>query len=75
MMMNVMAGFDERDSTSLNRPKEDYTRGLSNMQTDKPLKGLRIGLPKEYFADGLEANVEAVVRAAIAEYQKARCRN
>lgn len=70
MMMNVMAGFDERDSTSLNRPKEDYTRGLSNMQTDKPLKGLRIGLPKEYFADGLQANVEAVVRAAIAEYQK-----
>jgi aspartyl-tRNA(Asn)/glutamyl-tRNA(Gln) amidotransferase subunit A len=70
MMLNVMTGFDERDSTSLNRPKEDYTRGLSNMQIDKPLKGLRIGLPKEYFADGLEANVEAVVRAAIAEYQK-----
>jgi aspartyl-tRNA(Asn)/glutamyl-tRNA(Gln) amidotransferase subunit A len=70
MMLNVMAGFDERDSTSLNHPKEDYTRGLAAMQADKPLKGLRIGLPKEYFADGLEANVEAVVRAAISEYQK-----
>lgn len=70
LMMNVMAGFDERDSTSLNRPKEDYTRGLASMSGTQPLKGLRIGLPKEYFADGLEANVHAVVRAAIAEYEK-----
>jgi aspartyl-tRNA(Asn)/glutamyl-tRNA(Gln) amidotransferase subunit A len=70
LMLNVMVGFDERDSTSLNRPKEDYTRSLATMQADKPLKGLRIGLPKEYFADGLEANVHAVVRAAISEYQK-----
>ena len=70
MMMNVMAGFDERDSTSLNRPKEDYTRGLAAMQSDKPLKGLRIGLPKEYFADGLDAGVAKVVQDAIAEYRK-----
>jgi aspartyl-tRNA(Asn)/glutamyl-tRNA(Gln) amidotransferase subunit A len=70
MMLNVMAGFDERDSTSLNRPKEDYTRGFGKMQGDKPLKGLRIGLPKEYFADGLEANVDAVVRASIEEFKK-----
>jgi aspartyl-tRNA(Asn)/glutamyl-tRNA(Gln) amidotransferase subunit A len=70
LMMNVMAGFDERDSTSLNRTKEDYTRGLSKMQGDKSLKGLRIGLPKEYFAEGLEANVHGVVRAAVSEYQK-----
>jgi aspartyl-tRNA(Asn)/glutamyl-tRNA(Gln) amidotransferase subunit A len=70
LMMNVMAGFDERDSTSLNHPKEDYTRGLAKIQGDKPLQGLRIGLPKEYFADGLEANVDKVVRAAISEYQK-----
>jgi aspartyl-tRNA(Asn)/glutamyl-tRNA(Gln) amidotransferase subunit A len=70
LMMNVMAGFDERDSTSLNRPKEDYTRGLAKMTGDKPLQGLRIGLPKEYFADGLQANVDEVVRAAIAEYKK-----
>ncbi|CAN4276655.1 GatA Asp-tRNAAsn/Glu-tRNAGln amidotransferase A subunit and related amidases [Methylophilaceae bacterium] len=70
LMMNVMTGFDERDSTSLNRPKEDYTRGLSNIQGTQPLKGLRIGLPKEYFADGLDANVAKVVQEAIAEYRK-----
>ncbi len=70
LMMNVMTGFDERDSTSLNRTKEDYTRGLNNMQSDQPLKGLRIGLPKEYFADGLDANVAKVVQEAIAEYRK-----
>ena len=70
LMLNVMAGFDERDSTSLNHPKEDYTRGLASMQGTQPLKGLRIGLPKEYFADGLDANVGAVVQAAIAEYKK-----
>lgn len=70
LMMNVMTGFDERDSTSLNRPKEDYMRGLSNMQGDQPLKGLRIGLPKEYFADGLDANVAKVVQEAIAQYRK-----
>jgi aspartyl-tRNA(Asn)/glutamyl-tRNA(Gln) amidotransferase subunit A len=70
MMLNVMAGFDERDSTSLNRPKEDYTRGLENMQAAQPLKGLKIGLPKEYFADGLDACVAKVVQDAIAEYRK-----
>ncbi len=65
LMMNVMAGFDERDSTSLQREKEDYTRDL-----DKPLHGLRVGLPKEFFAEGLDANVGKVVEAAIAEYKK-----
>jgi aspartyl-tRNA(Asn)/glutamyl-tRNA(Gln) amidotransferase subunit A len=70
LMMNVMAGFDARDSTSLDRPKEDYTRGLANMAGDKPLKGLRIGLPNEYFAEGLDANVAKVVQDAIAEYRK-----
>ncbi len=70
LMLNVMAGFDERDSTSINHPKEDYARGLAAMQADKPLKGLRIGLPKEYFSDGLDANVNAVVQAAINEYKK-----
>jgi len=64
-MLDVMAGFDERDSTSLNRPKELYTRDL-NMS----LKGLRIGLPREYFAEGLDANVAKVIEVAIAEYKK-----
>jgi len=70
LMMNVMAGFDERDSTSLNRAKEDYTRELYNSNPNKPLQGLRIGLPKEFFADGLDAGVEKVIEDAIAEYKK-----
>jgi aspartyl-tRNA(Asn)/glutamyl-tRNA(Gln) amidotransferase subunit A len=70
LMMNVMAGFDARDSTSLNRPKEDYARGLSTMTGAQPLKGLRIGLPKEYFAEGLGVDVAKVVQEAIAEYRK-----
>lgn len=70
LMMNVMAGYDQRDSTSLNRPKEDYARGLSTMTGAQPLKGLRIGLPQEYFATGLDTGVAKVVQDAIAEYRK-----
>lgn len=65
VMMNVMAGFDERDSTSLQRDKEDYARDLN-----KPLAGLKIGLPKEYFAEGLSAEVAKVVQEAIDQYRK-----
>lgn len=65
LMLNVMAGFDERDSTSLQRDKEDYTRSLA-----QPLKGLRIGLPKEFFGEGLSADVGKAVAAAIDEYKK-----
>ena len=65
LLLNTMVGFDERDSTSLNRPVEDYARDL-----DKPLNGLRIGLPKEFFGEGCDAEVMAAVRAAIAEYEK-----
>lgn len=70
LMMNVMAGFDERDSTSLNRVKEDYTRELAKPSSSQPLAGLKIGLPKEYFAQGLDDNVATVIEAAIAEYKK-----
>ncbi|HZX31147.1 MAG TPA: Asp-tRNA(Asn)/Glu-tRNA(Gln) amidotransferase subunit GatA [Rhodocyclaceae bacterium] len=65
LLLNTMAGFDERDSTSLERPAEDYARDL-----DKPLDGLKIGLPKEFFGDGCDPEVMAAVRAAIAEYEK-----
>ena len=65
LMMNVMAGFDERDSTSLNHPKEDYARDLQ-----KPLAGLKVGLPKEYFAEGLDAGVAKVIQEAIEQYKK-----
>jgi aspartyl-tRNA(Asn)/glutamyl-tRNA(Gln) amidotransferase subunit A len=65
LMMNVMTGFDERDSTSLNRPKEDYTRHIN-----QPLAGLKIGLPKEFFAEGLDAEVAKVIQTALDEYKK-----
>jgi aspartyl-tRNA(Asn)/glutamyl-tRNA(Gln) amidotransferase subunit A len=65
LLLNVMAGFDARDSTSLEREKEDYGRDL-----EQPLKGLRIGLPKEYFAAGLAADVEQAIEAALTEYRK-----
>ena len=62
--MNVMAGFDVRDSTSLERPKEDYGR-----QLDLELKGLRIGVPKEYFGEGVDAGVRRAVEAAVQWYE------
>ncbi|HQS56923.1 MAG: aspartyl/glutamyl-tRNA amidotransferase subunit A [Gallionellales bacterium 35-53-114] len=65
LMLNVMAGFDERDSTSLQRDKEDYSRSL-----EQPLQGLRIGLPREFFGEGLSADVGKAVAAAIDEYKK-----
>ena len=65
LLMNAMAGFDARDSTSLERPTEDYSRDL-----DLPLAGLRIGLPREYFAEGLSADVGAAVEVALAEFRK-----
>jgi aspartyl-tRNA(Asn)/glutamyl-tRNA(Gln) amidotransferase subunit A len=65
LLMNVMAGFDERDSTSLQRDKEDYGRDL-----DKPLSGLRIGLPREFFAAGMGSDVARAVEDAITEYKK-----
>ena len=70
LMMNVMAGFDERDSTSVNHPKEDYTSKLSNSNAEKPLAGLKIGLPREYFAEGLDASVAKVIEVAIEQYKK-----
>ena len=60
LLMNAMAGFDERDSTSLERPKEDYSRFLG-----KPLSGLRLGLPREYFGEGIDAAVRAAVEEAV----------
>jgi aspartyl-tRNA(Asn)/glutamyl-tRNA(Gln) amidotransferase subunit A len=65
LLLNVMAGFDERDSTSLQRETEDYARDL-----DKPLDGLRIGLPKEFFGEGMDNDVRTAVEAALSEYRK-----
>ena len=65
LLLQVMAGFDPRDSTSVDRPVPDYSAALN-----QPIKGLRIGLPKEYFAEGLDANVAAAIEAAVKEYEK-----
>ncbi len=70
VLLNAMVGFDERDSTSLDRPAEDYARDLAAAAGDTPLAGLRIGLPKEFFGDGCDAEVMAAVQAAIREYEK-----
>ena len=64
LMLNAMAGFDERDSTSLERAPEDYRRDL-----EQPLAGLRIGLPKEFFGPGCDPAVMASVQEAIKQYQ------
>jgi aspartyl-tRNA(Asn)/glutamyl-tRNA(Gln) amidotransferase subunit A len=65
LLLSGMAGHDPRDSTSLERAAEDYSRDL-----DRPLAGLRIGLPTEFFAAGMSDDVRAAVDAAIAEYRR-----
>jgi aspartyl-tRNA(Asn)/glutamyl-tRNA(Gln) amidotransferase subunit A len=64
-LLTAMAGFDPRDSTSAEQPVPDYGAGLNTEIT-----GLRIGLPKEYFGEGLDAAVAASVESAIKEYQR-----
>ncbi|MDQ5880577.1 MAG: aspartyl-tRNA(Asn)/glutamyl-tRNA(Gln) amidotransferase subunit, partial [Pseudomonadota bacterium] len=70
LMLNAMAGFDEKDSTSLERAAEDYTRELNANIGNTPLAGLKIGLPKEFFGEGCDAGVMACVQEAITEYRK-----
>ncbi|TMH48280.1 MAG: Asp-tRNA(Asn)/Glu-tRNA(Gln) amidotransferase subunit GatA, partial [Betaproteobacteria bacterium] len=65
LLLNAMAGFDARDSTSVERVAEDYRREL-----DKPLAGLRIGVPKEHFGEGLAGDVCRAVEAALEELEK-----
>ncbi|MBF0503717.1 MAG: Asp-tRNA(Asn)/Glu-tRNA(Gln) amidotransferase subunit GatA [Candidatus Omnitrophica bacterium] len=60
LLMNIISGYDERDSTSVNRPVPDYTKALVN-----DVKGLKIGIPKEAFADGLDAEVRRSLENAV----------
>ena len=64
LLLNEMVGFDDRDSTSIEHQVPDYTTTLNN-----PLDGLRIGLPKEYFGEGLDPAVAATVETAIKQYE------
>ncbi len=65
MVLDVMAGFDARDSTCMDRPKDDYVGGLA-----RGVKGLRIGVPREYFSKDLARDVGDPILAAIGEYKK-----
>ena len=63
-VMNIIAGYDKNDSTSINAEVPDYTKSLV-----KDVKGLKIGLPKEYFVAGMDADVEKAVRGAIKQLE------
>ncbi len=65
LLLSAMAGFDPRDSTSLERPVEDYTRDL-----EQPLTGLRIGLPTEFFGAGMDDDVRVAVEATLDQYRR-----
>ncbi|GAB5498948.1 MAG: Asp-tRNA(Asn)/Glu-tRNA(Gln) amidotransferase subunit GatA [Pseudohongiellaceae bacterium] len=65
LMMNAMAGLDDKDSTSIDRAVDDHTAMLGDS-----LKGLKIGLPRQHFAEGLNAEVEQTLREALAVYEK-----
>ena len=67
LLLSAMAGHDARDSTSVDRPREDYTRVLHESRGAKPLAGVRVGVPKEYFGDGIDAEVAAAIDAARVE--------
>lgn len=63
-LLNVISGHDQRDSTSVNQPVPDYTKAL-----DGNIKGLRLGLPKEYMIGGLDPEVKAAVDAAVKQLE------
>jgi len=64
LLLNVISGRDPQDSTSLNEPVPDYTAGLG-----RDLKGVRLGMPREYFIEGVDPQVDTAVRAAIKHYE------
>lgn len=65
LLLNIIAGHDEKDTTSIERPKVDYTQSLKN-----DIKGLKIGVPKEFFGDGINNEVKEKLNEAIETYKK-----
>src|SRR5699024_4176881 len=65
ILLNVIAGHDEKDTTSANIEKKDYTKALKN-----DVKGLKIGVPKEFLGEGINEEVKSRVLEAIEEYKK-----
>ncbi|WP_280153303.1 Asp-tRNA(Asn)/Glu-tRNA(Gln) amidotransferase subunit GatA [Piscinibacter sp. XHJ-5] len=74
LLLSAMSGFDERDSTSANRPPQDFHAAMRQSRegatSARPLAGLRIGLPREFFPAALASDVDGAVRAALAELEK-----
>lgn len=66
-LLQVLAGHDARDSTSLDEPRPDYEAALTG-----DIEGMRVGIPREYFADGLDEEVEKIVRQAITQLEALR---
>ena len=64
-MMEVIAGHDDRDSTSVNQAVPTYTKTIND-----PVKPLTIGVPREFFGEGLDPEIETAVKAALKEYEK-----
>ncbi len=65
ILLNIIAGHDEKDTTSANREKIDYTKCLQN-----DVKGLKIGIPKQYFGDGINSEVKDAINEVIKQYEK-----
>ncbi len=65
MLLNLIAGHDEKDTTSVNMPKVDYTKALKN-----DVKGLKIGVPKEFFGEGINEEVKECLKKAIDKYKE-----
>jgi aspartyl-tRNA(Asn)/glutamyl-tRNA(Gln) amidotransferase subunit A len=74
LLLSAMSGFDERDATSAQRPPQDFHAQMllprEGASAARPLQGLRIGLPREFFPAGLSADVNTAVRQALAELEK-----
>ena len=65
MLLNIIAGHDERDTTSEDMPKKDYTKALKNN-----VKGLKIGVPKEFFGEGINEEVKSTLEKAVEQYKE-----
>ena len=74
LLLSAMSGFDERDATSVQQPPQDFHAQMQAARegatAGRPLQGLRIGLPREFFPSGLSADVEQAVRQGLAELEK-----
>ena len=74
LLLSAMSGFDPRDSTSAERPAQDYAAALGRARpgatAGKPLLGLRIGVAKEFFPEALAGDVESALRASLAEFER-----